>query len=94
VTLKNVSLVEKVVGKNAEIVGTVNHPRQRTNLKIRKHLQVSRNESTELEHTCSGISDKMLTKILVPGVVNRHRFVVLMPIRIFLSILMLTWKKN
>jgi hypothetical protein len=33
VTLENISLVEKVVGKNAEVVGTVNHPRQRTNLK-------------------------------------------------------------
>ncbi len=41
VTLETISLVEKVVGKNAEVVGTVNHPSQRTNLKIRKHLRVS-----------------------------------------------------
>ncbi len=74
VILENISLVEKVVGKNAEVVGTVNHPRQRTNLKIRKKLRVSRHESTELEHTGSGISDKMLTKVLVPSVVDRHRF--------------------
>ncbi len=74
VTFENISLVEKVVGKNAEVVGTVNHSSQRTNLKIRKHLRVSRHESTELEHTGSGISDKMLTKILVPSVVDRHRF--------------------
>jgi hypothetical protein len=26
-----------------------------------------------LEHTGTGISDKMLTKILVPSVVDRHR---------------------